>query len=238
MVNINSVAVRQISYVSIIVLAIVFVGTLVFYGSSAEAVKSTYKFVIRGDVLEVDRAGNTVRVYSRFTSADAKDELAGSVVEFNVAGAKIYKYNEKLKKGRVTLGALKVGDEVVMEGNKRSSTRFNVSKITKNYHTVNLTGILQGHDVANATFEIDIEKLQRKADNKPYRTTTFPKGERLIVYYDNDSTKILSQGGSEINPDEIANSNEKITVSGITVQYGSRFVAGPDASVRDGKYLF
>ncbi len=238
MTNANTATVRRVSYVSIIALSIVAVATLVFYGSSAEAVKTTYKFVVRGDVKAVDRAGNTVTVYGRYSSAEAKEELAGSVVEFNVKGAKVYKYDEKLKKMRTTLGALNLGDEVVLQGNKKKAGQFRVSKITRNYHTVNLRGTLQGHDLDGGILEVDIDKLVRKADGKAYKTKTFPKGTRVKVYYDKDSTKVVNNTGVEINRDDIANSNEKVTILGITMQYGSRFTAGPDVTVWDGKYTF
>lgn len=211
---------------------------LLIAAQGASATKDAYSFIVRGDVIQVDRKGNTITVYSRHTSADATSDLSGQTVEFTMTGAKVYKYNDKMQKIRTTAGSLNVGDEVVMRGNKRKAEHFNVSTITKNYHVVHLRGVIQGHDVSNARLEVDIDKMVRKADKASYRTGVFKKGERVNVYYDKDSTKFVNINGNEINPDEVANKNEKVTVEGLEVRYGSRLVAGPEAKVTDGKYTF
>ncbi len=199
-----------------------------------------YKLLIRGDVVEVDAANKTITVNSRHIGLGnaGENDLAGKSIEFNVKSAAFYKYDKNLKKVRTTLGAFTNGDEIILSGAKKAGGNYNASVITRNDNMVNIRGILQGHNVANGTLEIDINKLVRAADGKNYRPTNFKVGDRVTVYYDKDSTKFISRDGKEMNPDEVANNNEKVTVHGINVRFGSRFEAGPDAKVTDGRYKF
>ena len=199
-----------------------------------------YQLLIRGDVIEVDAKNKTVTVNSRHIGLGnaGENDLAGKSVEFNVSQAVFYKYDKNVKKVRATLGSFTNGDEVIVKGAKKAGGNFNASVITRNDNTVNLRGILQGHNVGDGTLEIDINKLIRASAGKLYRTNTFKVGDRITVYYDKDSTKFISRDGKEMNPDQVANNNEKITVHGIVVRFGSRFEAGPDAKVTDGRYKF
>lgn len=214
------------------------VGGLVILIWNQAYADDTYTFLIRGDVVQVDTAEKTMKINSRHTSSAGENDLGGQTIEFQVKSALFYKYDKKMKKVRTTLGAFDVGQEVVVKGAKKSGGNYNASIVIRNNNTVNLRGTLQGHDVANAILEIDIDKLIRVADSKDYRTKSFPKGDRVKVYYDKDSTKFISRDGKNMNPDEVANNNEKITVEGIDVRYGSRFVAGPDTKVTDGRFKF
>lgn len=218
-------------------IAIVVFGSLTLAWRQASAADE-YTFLIRGDVVEVDTAHKTIKINSRHTSTAGENELGGQTVEFSVSKAVYYKYNNKLVKVRATLGAFNVGDEVVARGAKKSGGNFNISTLVLNYHKVNLRGTLQGHNVADGILEIDIDKMVRPADGKDYRIKTFPKGQRVKVYYDKDSTKFISRDGREMNTDEVANNNERITVEGIDVRFGSRLIAGPDAKVTDGRFKF
>jgi hypothetical protein len=199
-----------------------------------------YKFLVRGDVVEIDKANKTSTVNSRHVGLGAagENDLAGKSVEMNINQAIYYKYDSKLNKVRTTLGSLNVGDEVVVSGAKKSGGNYTVGWIVRNDHKVNLRGIVQGHDVSNGILEIDIDKLVRVATGKAYQPKIFVAGQRVKVYYDKDSTKFFSRAGKEMEPDQIANNNEKITVEGIDVRFGSRFVAGPEAKVTDDKYKF
>lgn len=217
------------------VVAIVALGVVGWQGVSAA---DDYAFLIRGDIVGIDTAEKSIKINARHTSSAGENDLGGHTIEYKVKNAIFFKYNDKFKKVRTTLGAFDVGQEVVVKGAKKSGGNYNASVVTRNDNTVNLRGTLQGHDVANGILEIDIDKLVRKSDGGNYRTKSFPKGDRVKVYYDKDSTKFISRDGKEMNPDEVANNNEKITVERIDVRYGSRFVAGPDAKVTDGRFKF
>lgn len=221
-----------------LVLAGIFTGVLATLTIGQAMAADEYSFLIRGDIVNVNSAEKTIKVNARLTSSAGENDLAGQTVEIQIKNALFYKYDNKLMKVRTTLGSLDVGQEVVVRGAKKTSGNYNASLIVKNYNTVKLRGTLQGQNVANATLEIDIDKLVRSADGKDYRPKSFAKGERVTVYYDADSTKFISRDGKSMNPDEVANNNEKITIEGIEVRYGSRFVAGPDAKVTDGRFKF
>jgi len=197
-----------------------------------------YKFLVRGDIIDIDTARKTVTVNSRHTSSAGENDLKGQDVEMNINQAIFYKYDNKLNKVRATMGAFAPGDEVVISGVKKSEGNYTAAWMVRNDHKVNLRGILQGHDVEEGILEIDIDKLVRPGNGQPYQPKSFVKGQRVKVHYDKDSTKFVSRAGAHMEPDQVANNNEKITVEGIVVRFGSRFVAGPEAKVTDDKFTF
>ena len=199
-----------------------------------------YKFLVRGDITEIDAPHKTITVTSRHIGLGkaGENDLAGEAVEMNINQAIFYKYDKNLAKVRTTLGALSVGDEVVVSGAKKSGGNYTVAWVVRNDNKVNLRGILQGHDVAEGILEIDINKLVRVANGQAYQPKSFVAGQRIKVHYDKDSTKFISRDGRAMNPDEVANDNEQITVQGLDVRFGSRFVAGPESTVTDGRWKF
>ena len=203
------------------------------------AAADQYVFLVRGDITDIDAAHKTVTVNSRYVGLGnaGENDLAGKAVEMSVSKAIYFKYNATGTKVRTTLGSFNVGDEVVVRGAKKDGGNFNVSVMTLNDNKVNLRGILQGQDVDAKYLEIDINKMVTASNGKIYKPSTFKVGDRVRVYYGN-GTKFYSRDGKEMNPDEVSNDNEQITVKGINVRFGSRLEAGPDATVTDGRYKF
>ena len=169
------------------------------YASSA-----SYKFLVRGNVTEVDKANKTITVVSAHTSANAKDDLAGELVEFNASAAKVYKWVNG-KKVRVTLSGVPVGYEVVMEGAKRSEGRYNVSKITVNDNSFTVVGVLRTHDTNNETLKMDISYSSYKSASV--------LDKRITIQYAGN-TKFYSRTGAEISKDELGDGDQKIQVVG------------------------
>lgn len=217
--------------VSILALAGVLLGT-----RTTEA-GIDYVFWARGDVMQVDKANNNIKVYCRHNSSSGEHDLAGQTVEFNIKDAVYYKYDSKLRKVRTTFGSLAVGDEVVLNGAKKNGSTYTVSKVTKNYHTVKLRGTVEGHDKTNRILTVQVDSILRVADKKAYRASEFVSGTDIKVYY-GSGTKILNISGNAINADEIANNREKVTIENVRVEFGSHFNAGPEAKITDGKYTF
>lgn len=226
---------RPVQHHHLVVAAAAFllIGGALFFGNFSRAASDTYVFSARGDVIQVDRTNNTLKVYSRHTSTEATDDLAGQVIEFNIAGAKVFGYDAQGKKIRVTVGALDVGDEVVLRGAKRKADHFNVSTITENDNRVTVKGILKAHDKSNRILTIELGTVTKKSDGKAFRADIFSKTSRVLVYYAS-STKIKNKGGTQINADELANNSENIEVRGVLVKYGSRFETGSDGLIIDG----
>lgn len=220
-------------HLMVVAAAFLLIGGALFFGNFSRAASDVYVFTARGDVIQVDRANNTLKVYSRHTSTEAKDDLGGQVIEFNIAGAKVFGYDAKGARVRLTVGGLDIGDEVVLRGAKRKADHFNVSTITRNDNVVTVKGTLHAHDKSNRILTINLTSLTRKSDGKAYRSDAFPKGNRVQVYY-GTSTKFKNNSGKEINPDEAANNSEPIEVRGAIVKYGSRFEVKSDAVVIDG----
>lgn len=181
---------------------------------TALASSDSYKFVVRGNVTRVDRTANTVTVYTQHASPLAQDDLAGETVEFNVSGAKVYKWVNG-KKIRVTLGGVPVGYEVVMEGAKRSEDRFNVTKITVNDNAFTVVGKLRGHSTSNKTLTVDVSYTS-------YKPKTF--SDKRITFNYGNNTKFYTKAGKEMNADELANNDEPVKITG-TVSNGSKWEA-------------
>ncbi len=213
--------------------AFLLVGGALFFGNFSRAASAAYVFTARGDVIQVDRSNNTLKVYSRHTSTEATDDLAGQVIEFNITGAKVFGYDAKGAKIRLTVGGLDIGDEVVLRGAKRKADHFNVSTITRNDNAVTVKGTLHTHDKSNRILTIDLTSLTKKSDGKAYRSDVFSKGKRVQVYYAG-STKIKNKSGAALNADELPANDETIEVRGVLVKYGSRFEVKSDAVIIDG----
>jgi len=177
----------------------------VAFATPAFASTHSYKFLVRGNVIEVDKANKTVTVNSTHASANAKEDLAGEVVEFNASAAKVYKWVSG-KKVRVTLGGVPVGHEVVMEGTKRSEGRFNVSKITVNDNAFSVVGILRKHDKSNKTLKLDISYSSYKS--------AAVLGKRVSFQY-SGNTKFYSRSGAEMSKDDLGKGDQNLKVVGI-----------------------
>lgn len=175
--------------------------------SSTKAASDKYKFTIRGDVTKVDRTNNTVTIYSRFTSADAKDDIAGNTIEFNVAGAKFYKYKDG-KKVRTTLGNVPVQSEVVAKGAKRGTDRYNISELTVNPNDFSLVGTVEGVNKGDKIITIQVT-------SSTYKESAI-KGKDIKLYY-GENTIFRNKELVQINADEIANNKEKAKVTGVVI---------------------
>lgn len=182
------------------------VAVIVGFAMSTPAFASSdsYKFVARGNVIEVDKPNKTLTVNTTHASASAVDDLAGEVVEFNASAAKVYKWVNG-KKVRVTLGGIPVGNEVVMEGAKRSEGRFNVSKITVNDNAFTVVGILRTHDTSNKTLKLDVSYSSYKSTSVVDKSVTFQYA---------GSTKFYSRTGAEITKDDLGDGDQNIKIVG------------------------
>ncbi|MEK7499845.1 MAG: hypothetical protein AAB649_04540 [Patescibacteria group bacterium] len=186
----------------------------VAFSIPALASSDSYKFLIRGNVTEVDKANKTITVVSTHTSANAQDDLAGELVEFNTSAAKIYKWVNG-KKVRVTLGGVPVGHEVVMEGAKRSEGRFNVSKITVNDNAFTVVGILRNHNTSDKTLKVDVSYSSYKSAAVVDKRITFQYA---------GNTKFYSRTGAEITKEDLGDGDQNIKVVGI-VTNGNKWEA-------------
>lgn len=182
------------------------VAAMVVAVGSARAASDVYKFTIRGSATSVDRANKTVTIYTTQSSAKAQNDLGGETVEFNVTGAKIYKYDKNLKKVRTTLGNVPVQAEVVAKGAKRANGQFNISELTVNPNDFSLVGTVQGHNTGDKTITVQVT-------SSTYKEKTI-KGEDLIIYY-GQNTIFRNQGLTQINADELANNRERVKITGV-----------------------
>lgn len=195
-------------------------------------------FVIRGDVMQIDRANKNIKVYIRQTDSAAEQYL-GSTREINVGQAVFYKYDAKQNKVRTTFGGAmdNTGYEVAVKGKFDASDVFKATEVTRNDNLVKLRGYVRGQSTANNTLDIEIDSMVYQATGKTYRPNTFKTGGRVLVYY-GESTKFYSREGNAMNEDEILNKDEKITIEKAQVRFGSRVETDVNSTIRDGRWLF
>ncbi len=178
-------------------------------GTQSLGATDVYKFLVRGIVTEVTSSANSVTMYSTHTSGLSKTDLAGVVQDFNVKTTKFYKWTSG-KKVRVTIGSVKVGDEVVMRGVKKSNGQFNVVKLTVNDRSFSIVGRLKDIDTTN-------RRLTILVGTSTYKQSTYVDKEVVMTYDDN--TEFMSLG-SIINLDELNADNQKVKVIGAIVNDG------------------
>lgn len=195
-------------------------------------------FVIRGDVMQIDRANKNIKVYLRQTDSAAEQYL-GSTREMSVDKAVFYKYDAKQKKVRTTFGGAmnNTGYEVVVKGSFDASDVFKATQVTRNDNVVKLRGYVRGQNTANNTLDVEIDSLVYQSTGKDYRSATFKKGGKVLIHY-SESTKFLSREGNDMKEDEISNKDEKATIEKAQVRYGSRVETDINSTIRDGKWLF
>ena len=178
-------------------------------GTQSLGATDVYKFLIRGIVTEVTSSANSVTMYSTHVSDLAKTDLGGVVKDFNVKTTKFYKWAGGKKK-RVTIGSVKVGDEVVMRGVKKSNGQFNVTKLTVNDRSFTIVGKLKKIDTTTRELTILV-------GTSTYKQKTYVNKEVVMTYDDNTEFKSL---GALINFDELVANNQKVKVIGAIVNDG------------------
>lgn len=209
-----------------------------FLVSSPSKAEERYTFLIRGDVMSVDKVNKNIKVYLRHVNSAAEHQ-AGQTLEINTKSATFYKYDSKQNKVRTTFGTLAGGDEVVISG-RGGGGSFDASWVVENDNLVKILGKVDSHDVAGNFLKVELESVTFQSTGKVYKPKTFEKSNIVRVYYDEDSVKFISRDGNAMNEDEISNNNEKITLKNIKVKYGSRFeadAATPVSEIIDGKHL-
>lgn len=223
-------------YLSGAVIASALIGVLVAVHTSKA--DDRYTFLVRGDVMNVDKANKNIKVYLRHVNSAAEHQ-AGETLEINVGSATFYKYDSKQRKVRTTFGTLGNGDEVVLRGRGGGGT-FDADWVVENDNLVKILGKVDSQDITNNFLKIELESITYQSTGKAYKTKSFAKSDIVRVYYDEDSAKFTSRDGKAMNEDEISNNNEKITLKNIKVKYGSRFeadAATPVSEIIDGKHL-
>lgn len=173
------------------------------YSHRTSAAADRYQFLVRGIVIEVDQKGNSVRVSATHTS-DSADELAGVPTDFNVNGAKFYKWTNGVKKRVSLTKSAQVGDEVVMRGAAKDNGNYNVQWLVVNDRTFTITGKLKEHETGAKTLKVAI-------NTSTYKQSQFLDKE-VIINYGNSTT--FKTDGSEVNPDEVPGSSQKVKIVG------------------------
>lgn len=178
-----------------------------------------YPFVVRG---VVDKSVTTKIVNVTVTNASTKaiPETVSKNIGYSISTANVYKWINGVKKP-VSKSQIKLGDEVVMKGNKVGST-FKVTELTINDRSFEILGRVRDLNTDNKTITVQVARSS-------YRESGI-KGNRITINYDkNTACKRLGStiGCSTINtPDNIikiigsvTGANQKYEATKIWAQY-------------------
>ncbi|OGY36654.1 MAG: hypothetical protein A3E36_04480 [Candidatus Andersenbacteria bacterium RIFCSPHIGHO2_12_FULL_45_11b] len=184
------------------------------------AFAADYPFVLRG-VVDVKAPTKSI-VYVTVTSASAKAvaETQNINLGYSISNAKIYGYVNGVKKP-VSWTQLKMGNEVVMKGNKVGGT-FKVSELTINDRSFEMLGRVRDLNTDNKTITVQVAR-------STYRESGI-KGNNIIINY--SGTTACKRLGSTIScstintPDNIikiigsvTGTNQKYEATKIWAQY-------------------
>lgn len=132
-----------------------------------------YPFVIRG-VVDVAVTTKVVNVTATTASTKAIAETVDKNIGYSLTTAKIYKYVNGVKT-LTSKGQIKLGNEVVMKGNKVGGT-FKVTELTINDRNFEILGRVRDLNTDNKTITVQVAR-------STYRESGL-KGNRITINYD------------------------------------------------------
>lgn len=195
------------------VVAISLVAALALWANKTNAGSDRYTFLIRGYVTKVDTVNNTVRVSATHTSPAATADLGGVPTDYNVKGAKFYKWTNGVKKRVSFTKSAVVGDEVVIRGAAKTNGNYNAAWLVVNEKDFEIVGKLRGND-------LNKKQLTVLVGTSTYKQTQFANKE-VVVQYSN-STKFKA-AGKDIDNDDVSANNQTVKVKG-QIQSGNWIV--------------
>jgi hypothetical protein len=160
-------------------------------------------FTVTG-IVDVALTKSVVNITATKVSSSIEDEVdIGENLPYTVSKTtKYYKYvNNKLV--RTSLGAVRMGQEVVVKGSKVGDT-FKVSSLTINNRSFVITGTVSEVDESNSTIKVSVKTSSYKQPNL--------KGTDVTMTY--SSKTVCKESGDEIGCSEIDADGQKITVKG------------------------
>ena len=148
----------------------------------AQAADNRYAFIARGIITSIDRNAGTVELdVTKAVPAKAKDDLEGENKEFIVDDAKFYSYSNATKKDtRVTMGALKVGQEIGIKGVAKTDDTFELNFVRIHDRSFTIVGLLQAHDK-------DAQTLKLLVNSSNYKPTVYKNGTLINMSYPDDA---------------------------------------------------
>ena len=184
------------------------------------AFAADYPFTLRG-VVDINAPTKSI-VYVTVTAGSAKGllETQNQNIGYSISTAKVYGYINGVKKP-VSKSKIKLGDEVVMKGNKVGGT-FKVSELTINDRGFEMLGRVRDINTDNKTITVQVAR-------STYRESGI-KGNNIIINY--SGTTACKRLGSTIScstintPDNIikiigsvTGTNQKYEATKIWAQY-------------------
>lgn len=188
---------------------IALVAGAVVVGTRANAAATNkYTFTARGIVREVNLKGSTLRLYVQYTSTNAEKDLLGQTQDFNVNGAKFYKWVNG-KKTRVTYSKMaQVGDEVAIKGVAKSNDEYKLSEATKNDRSFSVIGKLHNYNANDRTMQITVT-------SSTYKSATYVGKDVWMQYGDSAKFKGGNKSDVDINSDDVKANEQKVKVTGV-----------------------
>lgn len=182
---------------------------LVFAPSSDAA---DYPFVVRG---VVDKSVTSKVAHVTVTSASTKaiPETVSKNIGYSISSAKVYKWINGVKKP-VSKSQIKLGDEVVMKGNKVGST-FKVSELTINDRGFEILGRVREVNTDEKTITVQVAR-------STYREKGL-KGNRLKINYSKHTD--CKRLGSDVDCSTVDTGDNIIKIQGSVTGTNQKYEA-------------
>ncbi len=186
------------------------VSALAVVGLSTTAATDEYKFLARGLVII---GGDDLNVYFTHASGQADPDLSGIRNDISVSTAKIYKWTKdssgKLVKKRVKSSSLVPGQEVVVNGVKKSNGVFVASWVVINDRSFTINGKLKA--VERDAGKTDEGWITVEVGNSTYKQSQIvDKDVRMRI---NGTTKLSALGNVKLL-DEVTANSQSVRVKG------------------------
>lgn len=179
--------------------------TTVVLSHRADAAAARYKFTVKGIVTEINVPGNTIRVNVKDASERARGDLLDKETDFNVRGAKYYRWVNG-KKNRVSFTKMaQVGDQVVVYGTAKDNDQYNAAWVVRNDRSFTIIGKLRD-------YREDEKRLRVEVISSTYKANLY-KGKDVWVEYD-DNSKLFNNANSDMAWDALTASDQRVKVQG------------------------
>ena len=180
--------------------------------SGVFAATKEYSFVVRGEVDSINVARNTIMVTGNYASSKSRTATVGNRIEYRLADATFYKWESGVKKQR-NIKHLKVGNEVVMSGDKMVGSQYNVTKLTINDRSFTVLAKVREVDTSE-------DWIKAEVGRSTYKHAAF-NGVQVKFHYNSETT--CMRLGTEIGCSEIDALGQGIKLKGGLTGAGNKW---------------
>lgn len=190
-------------------IAAVVVGALVVTSLTTSAATDRYSFTARGIITAVDKNAKTIKVdVTKAIGGKSIDDLEGKNKEFKLDDAKFYQYSNTTKKDtRVTIGALKIGQEIGFKGTAKTDDTYHLSFVRIHDRSFTVVGLIKEHNETARTVKILF-------NSSTYKPTTYKAGTQVSMSYPENATFYEKNTKTPVSFNFVDPNDQKVQVNG------------------------